>query len=198
MPYELCHARRQLLSAPVRISSCVSESLSVSVSYVQFICSYNFDDGVTQYRSLLYTVLSTLYPLPSSPQPLVSVLCCVSVVTYARWNHSVDTLSVCMRTHPEAPPTEAMRSGHKNFITYLFGPFNLSPYRDKPNNNNCCCLCNDHVIRHVDPSCNDPINLMARTSVGSSPKGEDHKIVTYARNSDRAIATDLLNICLID
>lgn len=80
---------------------------------------------------------STLYSLPSSPQPLVSVLCCVSVVTYARWNHSVDTLSVCMRTHPEAPPTEAMRSGHKNFITYLFGPFNLSPYRDKPNNNNC-------------------------------------------------------------
>lgn len=39
---------------------------------------------------------------------------------------------------------------------------------------------------------------MARTSVGSSPKGEDHKIVTYASNSDRAIATDLLNICLID
>lgn len=101
MPYELCHARRQLLSAPVRprslpqnrISSCVSVSLSVSVSYVQFICSYNFDDGDTQYRSLLYTVLSTLYPHPLNPS---SAFCAACQLSHTPDGITLLTLSRCV------------------------------------------------------------------------------------------------------
>lgn len=104
MPYELCHARRQLLSAPVRlrslplnrISSCVSVSLSVSVSYVQFICSYNFDDGDTQYRSLLYTVLSTLYPDPLNPS---SAFCAACPLSHTPDGITLLTLSRCVCAH---------------------------------------------------------------------------------------------------
>lgn len=117
----------------------------------QFICSYNFDLVIPQYRILLYLSLS---PPPAPSDRAFCAACQLSHTPDGITGNTLLTLCGDILLL-----TEAMRSGHKNFITYLFGPFTCHHSAVNNNNNNnsyCHCLCNNHVIRHVDP-----INLIS-------------------------------------